>query len=82
MSIILALVPDTDPEPTAAELAVIDAEMPSILADVVRLDEQIALLNPPLPELDERRHRRARRRVLAERRALSNRNATQTGDAA
>ncbi|WJY40017.1 DUF6284 family protein [Streptomyces sp. P9-2B-2] len=71
-----------DRGPTAAELDAIDAEMLSILEDVVRLDEQIALLNPPLSELKERRHRRARRRVLAERRVLANRNAAQTGDAA
>ncbi|WP_405838393.1 DUF6284 family protein [Streptomyces platensis] len=68
--------------PTAAELDAIDAEMLSILEDVVRLDEQIALLNPPLSELDERRHRRARRRVLAERRALANQGTDGSPEAA
>ncbi|MFB8777198.1 DUF6284 family protein [Streptomyces broussonetiae] len=60
-------------EPTAAELEAIEQEMPVILADVDLLDAQIITLDRIPSELDARRIRRARRRVLAERRALANR---------
>ncbi|KOG60663.1 hypothetical protein ADK77_34980 [Streptomyces antibioticus] len=63
-------------EPTDAELDAIDLEMPLILADVDLLDAQIITLDRVPSELDERRIRRARRRVLAERIALANRAAT------
>ncbi|MFJ3954272.1 DUF6284 family protein [Streptomyces libani] len=59
--------------PTAAELDAIEAEMPLILAEVELLDAQIPLLDRPATALDERRIRRARNRVLAARRDLTNR---------
>jgi Mg2+ and Co2+ transporter CorA len=62
-------------EPTDAELDAIEQEMPAILADVDLLDAQIITLDRIPTELDARRIRRARRRVLAERRALANRTA-------
>ncbi|WP_251094527.1 DUF6284 family protein [Streptomyces sp. Caat 7-52] len=62
-------------EPTSAELDAIDLEMPLILADVDLIDAQIMTLDRMPSELDERRLRRARRRVLAERAALANRAA-------
>ncbi|MER6349504.1 DUF6284 family protein [Streptomyces sp. NPDC001595] len=62
-------------EPTDAELDAIEEEMPAILADVDLLDAQIITLDRTPSELDARRIRRARRRVLAERRALTNRTA-------
>ncbi|MFF4555378.1 DUF6284 family protein [Streptomyces sp. NPDC001422] len=60
-------------EPTDSELDAIETEMPGILADVVALDVQIALLEPRATELDDRRARRGRRRVLSERAVLANR---------
>ncbi|MFF9329455.1 DUF6284 family protein [Streptomyces sp. NPDC014776] len=63
-------------EPTGAELDAIEQEMPAILAEVDLLDAQIVTLDRTPSELDERRIRRARRRVLAERAALANRTAT------
>ncbi|MER7497803.1 DUF6284 family protein [Streptomyces pharetrae] len=65
-------------EPTAAELDAIEREMPAILADVDLLDAQIVTLDRVPSELDARRIRRARRRVLAERLALANRTAGET----
>ncbi|MEU6611210.1 DUF6284 family protein [Streptomyces shenzhenensis] len=62
-------------EPTAAELDAIELEMPVILADVDLLDAQIITLDRTPSELDTRRIRRARRRVLTERAALANRTA-------
>ncbi|MFC8956273.1 DUF6284 family protein [Streptomyces sp. NPDC057101] len=62
-----------DGEPSDAELDVIETEMPLILAEVDLLDAQIMTLDRPTTELDERRIRRARNRVLAERRDLTNR---------
>lgn len=64
---------DFDREPTAADLADIAWEMPLIRAEVEELDVRISLLDRPVSELDERRLRRARRRVLAARRDLVNR---------
>ncbi|MFG2130669.1 DUF6284 family protein [Streptomyces sp. NPDC048751] len=60
-------------EPTDAELDAIEREMPLILADIDTLDVQIALLERTPGELESRRARRARHRVLAERAALANR---------
>jgi hypothetical protein len=60
-------------EPTPAELAAIEAEMPVILADVELLDAQIITLDRMPSEVDARRIRRARRRALAARVALVNR---------
>ncbi|MFH9195896.1 DUF6284 family protein [Streptomyces anulatus] len=61
-----------DGEPSNAELDAIDREMPLILADVDLLDAQIMTIDRTPTELDERRIRRARRRVLAARRDLAN----------
>ncbi|MEU3508789.1 DUF6284 family protein [Streptomyces longwoodensis] len=69
-------------EPTPAELAAIDAEMPVILADVELLDAHILTLDRTPNEVDARRIRRARRRALAARVALVNRTADQAGGAA
>ncbi|MEE1791429.1 DUF6284 family protein [Streptomyces sp. BE308] len=72
-----------DYEPSAAELDAIDEELPLITAEVELLDAQIMTLDRPVSEVDERRVRRARNRVLAERRALANRTTdVLTGSAA
>ncbi len=60
-------------EPTDAELDAIEQEMPLILARVDLLDAQIITLDRTPTELDTRRIRRARRRVLVEGLALVNR---------
>jgi hypothetical protein len=73
---------DFDREPTAAELDAIERELPLILADVDLLDAQIITIDRTPTALDTRRIRRARRRVLAERRTLANRTADVTGGAA
>ncbi|MCZ4602537.1 DUF6284 family protein [Streptomyces sp. Lzd4kr] len=73
---------DFDREPTHAELRAIGQEMPVILAEVDLLDAQIIALDRTPTELDARRIRRARRRVLAERRALANRTSGAMGGAA
>ncbi|MCT4355875.1 DUF6284 family protein [Streptomyces sp. Je 1-79] len=62
-----------DGEPSDAELDAIESEMPLILAEVDLLDAQIMTLDRPANVLDERRIRRARNRVMAERRDLTNR---------
>ncbi|WP_405673051.1 DUF6284 family protein [Streptomyces canus] len=62
-------------EPTDTELDAIEAEMPLILADVDLIDAHIITLDRHPNELDARRIRRARNRVLSERRALANRAA-------
>jgi len=59
-------------EPTDAELDAIERELPVILAGVDLLDAQIIALNHTPNELDTRRIRRIRRRVLAARRTLAN----------
>ncbi len=64
-----------DGEPSAAELDAIETEMPLILAEVDLLDARIMVLDRPVTELDARRIRRARNRVLAARRDLANRAA-------
>ncbi|MFJ7259898.1 DUF6284 family protein [Streptomyces globosus] len=71
-----------DGEPSAAELDAIEREMPLIAAEVDLLDVEIMTLDRPATELDERRVRRARNRVLVERRNLTNRIAVQSGGAA
>ncbi|MEW5658839.1 DUF6284 family protein [Streptomyces cinereoruber] len=72
-----------DGEPSDAELDAIEQELPLILAEVDLLDAQIMTLDRPATELDERRIRRARNRVLVERRDLANRaGLTQSGGAA
>ncbi|MET9426319.1 DUF6284 family protein [Streptomyces sp. NPDC003036] len=71
-----------DGEPSAAELDVIELEMPLIEAEIDLLDVEIDLLDRPATVLDERRIRRARNRVLAERRNLTNRATETTGGAA
>ncbi|MET4667563.1 DUF6284 family protein [Streptomyces sp. PvR018] len=67
-----------DGEPSNAELDAIDREMPLILADVALLDAQIMTIDRTPTELDQRRIRRAHRRVLAARRDLTNRTTTAT----
>ncbi|MFJ4336595.1 DUF6284 family protein [Streptomyces sp. NPDC088915] len=72
-----------DGEPSDAELDAIETEMPLILAEVDLLDAQIMTLDRPATVLDERRIRRARNRVMAARRDLTNRAGTvQSGGAA
>ncbi|MEU2073965.1 DUF6284 family protein [Streptomyces sp. NPDC013489] len=71
-----------DGEPSDAELDAIENEMPLILADVELLDAVIKTLDRPVTKLDERRIRRARHRVVAARRDLTNRAAVQSGGAA
>ncbi|AJF64963.1 DUF6284 family protein [Streptomyces vietnamensis] len=72
-----------DGEPSDAELGAVELEMPLILAEVDLLDAQIMTLDRPATELDERRIRRARNRVMAERRDLTNRaGLAQAGGAA
>ncbi|MES9520098.1 DUF6284 family protein [Streptomyces capoamus] len=62
-------------EPTDAELDAIELESPLILAEVDLLDAQIITLDRTPNEVDARRIRRARNRVLAARVALVNRRA-------
>ncbi|MDT0570108.1 DUF6284 family protein [Streptomyces sp. DSM 3412] len=71
-------------EPTDAELDAIEQESPLILAEVDLLDAQIITLDHTPNELDARRVRRARNKVLAARRDLLNRTADErtTGGAA
>ena len=68
-------------EPTPAELSAIDAEWPSIVEDLARLDQEIARLADAhrLSGLDVRRARRARRAVL---RPLPTVRVRKSGDAA
>ena len=54
------------PEPTAAELAAIEAEWPAIEAELELVDAEARVLTIDRPSaLDWRRLRRAERRVLA-----------------
>ncbi|MEU6982693.1 DUF6284 family protein [Streptomyces sp. NPDC046324] len=62
-----------DGEPSNAELDAIEQEMPLILAEVDLLDAEIMTIDRPATELDMRRVRRARNRVLAARRDAANR---------
>ncbi|WP_432019017.1 DUF6284 family protein [Streptomyces sp. 1222.5] len=68
---------DDHREPTAAELDAIERELPLITAEVELLDVRISVLDRPLTETDARRLRRARRKVLAAGRALTNQAATE-----
>ncbi|GAA2763655.1 DUF6284 family protein [Streptomyces paradoxus] len=68
-------------EPTDAELDAIELEMPAILADVDLVDAEIAALDNRPTELDARRIRRARRKALAARCALTNQAAAERGAA-
>ncbi|MCX4905584.1 DUF6284 family protein [Streptomyces sp. NBC_00878] len=61
-----------DREPTFAELDAIEHEMPVIRAEVELLDAQIIALDRTPNEVDARRIRRARRKVLAARLAAAN----------
>ena len=55
-------------EPTAAELAAIEAQWPLIEAELALLDAEITALRPGGPSaLDWRRLRRAERRILTAR---------------
>ncbi|MGH3487466.1 MAG: DUF6284 family protein [Actinopolymorphaceae bacterium] len=65
--------PVEDREPTADELAAIEAEWPVIEAELAALDEQIRALTVAGhgSELDRRRARRVERRVLAAQRGLA-----------
>ncbi|MCD2466785.1 DUF6284 family protein [Streptomyces sp. MBT42] len=71
-----------DGEPSDAELDAIEVEMPLILADVELLDAVINTLDRPVSKLDERRIRRARNRVVAARRDLTNRTGLTLADGA
>ncbi|MGE6837128.1 DUF6284 family protein [Streptomyces niveus] len=66
-------------EPMDAELDAIELEMPLVAAEVDLLDAQIIAMDRPASELDIRRIRRARRRVLAARRELADRSARRRG---
>lgn len=70
-------------EPTAADLAGIEAEWPLIAAELDLLDAQIALINagPRASELETRRIRRAERRVLEVGRELADRDPESEGAA-
>ncbi|MFE2421683.1 DUF6284 family protein [Streptomyces hokutonensis] len=63
-------------EPTDAELDEIEREAPLINAELELLDVQIALLDRPVTETDTRRLRRAHRKVLATRLAVTNQAAS------
>ncbi|WP_433891773.1 DUF6284 family protein [Streptomyces sp. CA-111067] len=67
-----SIVADHDREPTADELAAIDAEMPVIDAEIALLDAQIIVLDRAPTELDARRLRRAHHRLMTARRDLAN----------
>ncbi|MFE2141731.1 DUF6284 family protein [Streptomyces sp. NPDC059456] len=71
-------------EPSDAELDAIEVELPLILAERDLLDAQIMTIDRTPTEVDERRIRRARNRILAARRDLANRTAGSPvpGDAA
>ncbi|MFZ3596917.1 DUF6284 family protein [Streptomyces sp. BH104] len=72
-----------DAEPSWQDLHAIELERPLIDAEVELLDIQISLLDRPVSELGQRRLRRATNKVLAERRKVTNRDATvRAGDAA
>ncbi|MFD5415751.1 DUF6284 family protein [Streptomyces nojiriensis] len=66
-------------EPSDSELEAIEWEMPLILAEVDLLDAEIAVLDRAPSELDGQRIRRARRRMLAVRRDLTNQAAAVVG---
>ncbi|WP_172383583.1 DUF6284 family protein [Streptomyces sp. MNP-20] len=59
-------------EPTPAELDAIERELPAILADAERLDVLVSAVRVP-SDVNVRRERRSRRRMLDARRTLANR---------
>lgn len=63
---------DDASEPSAADLAKVEQAMPAVLAAVDLLDVQISLLDRLPTELDTRRLRRARNRLMTARRDLAN----------
>ena len=63
---------DDDTEPTAEELAAIEAELPVILAEVDLLDAHLMVLDRVPTEVDNRRIRRAHNRLMGARRDLAN----------
>lgn len=71
-----------DLEPTAADLVAIEVEMPAILADLERLDDEQRAARPNTrPDtLDDRRQRRARRQLAARRIAEINVVARRTAE--
>lgn len=73
---IISLFESYGEEPTAADLAAIEAEWPQIAAELDVLDAEIAELisGPYMSEIDRRRTRRAERRVLDSRRELADNN--------
>ncbi|MEU7182307.1 MULTISPECIES: DUF6284 family protein [Streptomyces] len=70
--------PVFDRGPSAAQMTAIEREMPVIAAEVELLDAQIMILDRVPTELDAQRIRRARRRLLAARRDLTNQPPTPT----
>lgn len=79
-AVVTAFAPDM--EPTDAELDAIEREMPLIRAEMELLDAQIITIGRTPCELDQRRIRRARRRVLAAHRDQVNGSAGETGGVA
>jgi hypothetical protein len=70
---VLATAPEPDHGPTIAELQAIERESPLILAELDLLDPRITVLDRVLSVLDARR---ARNRVMAARRDLTDRTTT------
>ena len=68
-----------DREPTDGELEAIEREQPVLAAEVELLDVQISLLDRAPTAWDERRLRRANRRLLAARTEVANVNAAPEG---
>jgi hypothetical protein len=73
---------DDDCEPTTAELAAIESELPAILAAVDLLDARLMVLDRTPTEVDTRRIRRARNRLMVARRNLANAPELSAGGAA
>lgn len=67
----LAAVPDTEREPTAAELDAIEAEWPLIAAEMAVLAAETMLIHAPLSQIAWRAHRRAVNHLLAVARDLT-----------
>lgn len=73
---------DDDTEPTAADLVAIEVELPVILAEVELLDARLMVLDRTPTEVDNRRIRRARNRLMTARRDLANVRELPAGGAA
>jgi hypothetical protein len=69
-------------EPTDAELAALEHEMPVILAEVELLDVQISLLDRRPTDWDRRRLRRGHNRLMGARRDVANLGRFAAGGAA